>query len=149
MSWHDEDEFLLQQLRVAVEGTELIPSDFATAAEAALSWRTVDAELLLRAEDATLATGAGARNLEEFEPQVLEFRGRRISIEIELTDNRVEGRILPAQPCRVTKASRAGDVSHFEMDESGSFHFPVRGHETFQLQFDAGDALQVTEWLTP
>jgi hypothetical protein len=148
MSRHDEDELLFEELREAVHETDLFDTHYMAAARAAFTWRTVDAELLVLAEDVTLLELGALRGPEASDSRVLEFRGTRLSIAVEITDGRVEGQILPAQRCRLTKASLDGDILEFEVDESGFFQFRVRESETFRLQLAPSGVSQVTEWVT-
>jgi hypothetical protein len=149
MSWADDDDRLWQELQEATRQGGAVPPDHLTAARAAFTWRTVDAELLALTEEAA-AVGAAVRGAETTERRVLEFRGAEVTIALELAGDHAEGQLLPAGAAgyRLSKATVEGETEEVEVDASGYFSFPVRDRDTFRLRLEVDGAAHVTEWVT-
>jgi hypothetical protein len=148
VSWADDDERLGAELQAAGREVDAVPPEFAAAARAAFTWRTVDAELLELAEDAALAGLPAVRGAETAERRVLEFRGTHLSITIELSPEHAEGQVLPAGSYPLTKADLDGTTVEVEVDDSGFFGFSVSVQESFRLQLEVDGSAYVTPWVT-
>ncbi|MDQ4132172.1 MAG: hypothetical protein M3179_02965 [Actinomycetota bacterium] len=147
----DVDEELLQALRNAAHHADPEPPEIATAAEAALTWRTIDAELAALAYDSVLDDRlvAGIRGGEA--PRLLTFEGDDFTIELEITDERrLVGQTVPASPGEVEVRWPAGS-STVEVDEMGRFSAgPVpAGPVSLRWQGPgAGGHAVATDWVT-
>ena len=78
----------------------------------------------------------------------LVFEGEGTGVEVELTDDRVEGQLIPAAPGRVTLRGPDGDIAVVDTDEVGYFRVEVRPHGPVQLVCSSGTGACVTQWLT-
>lgn len=116
----DLDEQLLQTLRDAAAEVDPEPEGITTAALAAFTWRTVDAELAALTYDSALdeglmtgVRGEGAR--------LLTFEGGGLTVEIEMTsDRRMVGQLVPPTSMDVEVRYPSGrSVVH--ADEMGRF----------------------------
>jgi hypothetical protein len=143
----DDDEVLWQELQQATREPDAVPPEFAAAARAAFTWRTVDAELLRLTEDAAMLEATRAAGTTE--RRVLEFAGAQLSVTVELSSGLAEGQVLPPGSGRVAKATLDGASVEVEVDDSGYFRFAVGDQETFRLQLATEGAAYVTQWVTP
>ncbi len=147
-SWADDDEQLWRELQAAVHESQTVNPRHVAAAQAAFSWRTVDAELLRLSEAADGSDLALVRGNDPADRRLSLFQGPTSSIELEFADGRATGQILPAQACRLVKTSVEGVVTEVDVDESGFFQVTVEERERFRLRFDADGKSHVTEWVT-
>ncbi|HEY1346297.1 MAG TPA: hypothetical protein VGF54_15025, partial [Streptosporangiaceae bacterium] len=120
--WTDDE--LLQELRSALQ-EEPVAESVIRAAQAAFTWRTVDAELELLSLDAAdeLAAGALVRG-GPGEQRSFAFHGERLSVEIEVDGAGIVGQLTPPQPGRVTLVTAEGPQATAQADEIGCFTFP-------------------------
>ncbi len=120
------DDDLLAELRMAVDESDPPPERLATIAKAALTWRTIDAELAELAFDSTRDL-AGVRS-ETMQRQVT-FESADLEIELMMTgdeDRRLIGQLVPAMVSTVVMI--VGDESAPERttttsDDLGRFSF--------------------------
>jgi len=114
-------EPLLHELRDVVDKADPIPDHVLAAAKAAITWRTIDAELAELVNDSQLARGAvrateGAR--------LLTFEGPDVEVEVEVvesgTTRRLTGQLVPAGGARVRIRWANGSVEA-DADEFGRF----------------------------
>ena len=144
--WTDDE--LLQELRSALQ-EEPVAESVIRAAQAAFTWRTVDAELELLsleagdelAAAALVRGGAGA-------PGSFAFHGERLSVEIEVDGAGIVGQLTPAQPGQVTLVSAEGPQATAQADEVGCFTFPPPAPGPLRLDCRLGADRFVTEWVT-
>lgn len=117
----DLDEQLLQSLRDAAAEVDPEPEGITTAALAAFTWRTIDAELAALTYDSALdeTLMAGVRGDEA--PRLLTFEGGGLTVEIEMTsDRRMVGQLVPPASMDLEVRSPTGrSVVH--ADEMGRF----------------------------
>lgn len=133
-----DDDALLAELRVALRESREVPDDFLTAARAALTWRTIDAELAVAElvfdsacdpEPAGLTRSSGSA-------RTLTFRSGPVVVEIEVTGAGITGQLSPAAGGRVTARTTGGTYDQAEVDAVGFFTLgapppgPVRIHAT-------------------
>ena len=118
--WTDDE--LLQELRAALQ-EEPVAESVIRAAQAAFTWRTVDAELELLSLDTSdaLAAGALVRGDGPGEQRTFAFRGVRLSVEIEIDEDGIVGQLTPPGPARVTLLTADGPQAATEADEVGCF----------------------------
>jgi len=114
-------EPLLAELRDVAELADPVPAAVVTAAKAALTWRTVDAELAELTADSSLAP-AGVRAAQA--ARLLTFEGPGVEIEVEIVETgptrRLTGQVVPVTPAGVTIRWGAGVVD-VTADDLGRF----------------------------
>lgn len=116
------------------------------AARAAFTWRTIDEELelLSATEVSDLALVRGA---DEPIGRTLEFAGRSVSIELEITPELIVGQIYPVQAAHLTLITQTGPEAELDSDDVGCFTFPRPRRGPFRLRCTASDAGVVTDWI--
>src|SRR5436305_155195 len=123
MSDRDDDR-LMDQLRAVAGQVEPVPPDVVAAAQASLTWRTVDDELAELAFDSRLDTGAlaGTRSATMVGPRLLTFSAGERHVELEVTeigrDRRLVGQLVPGQPGSIEVRAGVGTM-RVEADEVG------------------------------
>lgn len=154
--WSDDelsDDELLAELRAALH-EEPVDDSVVRAAEAAFTWRTVDADLELLSLDASawLADAVPVRGGNPVMPRTLVFRGERrgerLSVEVEIDDAGIFGQLIPPQPGQVTLVTVAGPQATTLADEVGCFSFPVGTSGPLRLECHLDTDRFVTEWVT-
>ena len=145
--WTDDE--LLQELRAALQ-EEPVAESVIRAAQAAYTWRTVDAELELLSLDTSdeLAAGALVRGGGPGAQRSFAFHGERLSVEIEVDGAGIVGQLTPPQPGQVTLVTAAGPQATAEADEVGCFTFPAPAPGPLRLDCRLGADRFVTEWVT-
>ncbi len=145
--WTDDE--LLQELRAAW-GEEPVAESVIRAAQAAFTWRTVDAELELLSLDTSdaLTAGAPVRGDGPGEQRIFAFRGERLSVEIEIDGAGIVGQLTPPQPGQVTLVTAEGPQATAAADEIGCFTFPPPAPGPVRLDCRLGADHFVTEWVT-
>lgn len=144
--WTDDE--LLRELRAALQEPP-VDESIIQAAQAALAWRTVDADLefLSLAADSRLANGALVRGGLEA-PRALAFHGDRLSVEIEIDKAGIVGQLTPPQPGQITLVTTDGPQAITRADDVGCFTFPLPASGPVRLDCRLGDDRFVTEWAT-
>jgi hypothetical protein len=145
--WTDDE--LLQELRAALQ-EEPVAESVIRAAQAAFTWRTVDAELELLSLDTSdvLAAGALVRGDGPGEQRIFTFRGERVIVEIELDGAGIIGQLTPPQPGQITLMTAEGPPATAQADEVGCFTFPPPAPGPVRLDCRLGTDHFVTEWVT-
>src|SRR5689334_9801446 len=94
--WHD-DEVLLSDLAEALREVSPLSARVAEQAKGALSWRTVDADMLLAtlSFDSSLERSGRSRDSEDGH-RVLVFHATPLAVELELQFDRIVGQIVPS-----------------------------------------------------
>jgi hypothetical protein len=143
----DEDLRLVHDLRAAVHGVGTPTARMMAAAQAAYSWRTVDAELVALTHDSltdetTLVRGGSAV------PRTLVFEGPQLSVELEQTDEGVVGQLVPPTDGEVTLLGPDGELGHASVDEMGCFSFDRAAHGPVRLRCRTSSAVVITEWIS-
>jgi hypothetical protein len=141
----DDDERLMAELRAAVQQAGVPTPGMAAAAEAAFSWRTIDAELAVLSEEAAAAESALVRG-STTTPRILEFHAARLSVELERTGSGLVGQLVPPTPARVALVGRDGEVDRAEADELGCFTLDHSSGELVRVRCETASAAVVTEW---
>lgn len=119
------DEALFAELKATISRIDPVPAGVEAAARAALSWRTIDAELAALTYD-TLVEGdrtvAAVRHSDT--PRLLTFEGTTLSVEVEAIEvgqrRRLVGQLVPPQAAKVEIAHRGGE-ERVDADEIGRF----------------------------
>lgn len=145
--WSDDE--LLQELGAALRELPLDESVI-RAAEAAFSWRTVDADLELLGLDAGAGVAAGplVRGSGPGTPHTLVFHGERLSVEVEIDEAGIVGQLIPPRPGQVTLLTADGPQATTQADEVGCFAFPAPGSGAMRLDCRLGADHFITDWVT-
>ena len=118
------DEVLLSELRSMVGRVDPLPPRLEAAARAALSWRTIDAELAELTHDTLLDDDLLAAVRSGDTPRLLTFEGEGVSAEVEALQvgerRRLAGQLVPPQPGEVEVIHSGGEV-RVEANEVGCF----------------------------
>jgi hypothetical protein len=144
----DDDERLFEDLAEAVRDTAPFARTIAERAEGALSWRTIDEELL-RATltfDSSLEPAAGTR-AEPGETRLLVFTSTPLSMELEVTHDEVVGQILPPGAGEIHIETPDGAEYSVSANESGFFELPALPAGEVRLRCDTATGRVVTEWV--
>jgi len=143
----DDDEVLLSDLAEALGEVSPLSARIAEQAKGALSWRTVDADLLLAtlSFDSSLESSGRSRDIEGGH-RVLVFHATPLAIELELQFDRVVGQIVPPGAGEITLEPSEGDKVRVEADELGFFILPRMPAGPVRLHCETPTARLVTDW---
>lgn len=142
----DDDEQLVADLRAAVEHAGAPSEQMIAAAEAAYSWRTIDAELAALSED-SFADGAVLAHAAAAPVRTMVFAASRLSVEISVSDQQLAGQLAPAMAGSVTVSGPAGELGRATIDDDGHFALPRPGHGPVRLRVSTGSGALITEWV--
>jgi hypothetical protein len=120
------------------------------AAQAAFTWRTVDAdlEILSLETELTVSETAQVRGPGRGSPRMLAFHGERLSVEIEIDDDGIVGQLTPPGVARVTLVTLDGPQTAANADEVGCFTLPAPPPGPMRLDCQRGSDRFLTEWIT-
>jgi len=144
-----DDLTLLAQVRAAIEEYDPVPPNVVAAAQASLTWRTVDAELAELIEDSALATASvrssGPRSL------VFESPVATVVVEVEPRNGsrRLTGQIVLPRAAQV-QVRHVGGRTDVEADAQGRFaidNVPA-GRLSLLCRFAEESRDLVTSWVT-
>lgn len=118
------------------------------AAEAAFTWRTVDADLEILSLENGLAMSdtAQVRGAGLGSPRMYTFHGERLSVEIEIDEDGIVGQLTPPGPARVTLVTPDGPQATADADEVGCFTLPAPPPGPMRLDCQRGGDRFLTEW---
>jgi hypothetical protein len=144
--WSDDE--LLHELRAALEEAA-VDDSIVRAAQAALTWLTVDTdlELLGLAVDSPQANGAIVRGSGSRAPRTLAFHGERLSVEIEIDEAGIVGQLTPPQPGQITLVTADGPQATTQADDVGYFAFSLPASWPVRLDCRLGGDRFITEWV--
>jgi hypothetical protein len=144
--WTDDE--LLRELRAALH--DPVAERLTRAAQAAFTWRTVDADLEILALETGLAV-SGAPQLRggPDAPRTFAFHGERFSVEIGIDDEGIVGQLTPPGPARVTLVTTDGPQAAAQADEVGCFSLPPPSPGPMRLDCQRGTDRFLTEWTVP
>src|SRR3954463_12241122 len=112
-----DDDGLMAELRAVAGELEPVPADVIAAAEASLTWRTVDDELAELAFDSRLEEGAlaGTRSDMMTAPRLLPFSAGERHVELEVPeigrDRRLIGQVVPGEPASIEVRAGVGTIT--------------------------------------
>ena len=144
----DDDERLFDDLSEAVRDTAPLAGTIAGHAEGALSWQTID-EDLLRATltfDSSLEP-APANRADPDDSRVLVFSSTPLSMELEVMHDQVVGQILPPSAGEVRIEVSDGAEYRVTVNESGFFELPALPAGPVRLRCDTATGRVVTDWV--
>jgi hypothetical protein len=131
----DPDEVLLAALREALADREAVPAAFVAAAKGAYAWHNIDAELARLTYDSRqeATAGAGLRS-ESASIRALSFASAHLSIEVEITGDRLLVQLIPARPGTVEIQLLDGGTVTVPVDEAGCFTVAPKPGSPFRLR---------------
>jgi hypothetical protein len=146
--WTDDE--LLNGLRAALREAT-VDDGIIRAAQAALTWRMVDADLEILGLDADqgLTTAAPARGGGgPVSPRTLTFHGKRLSMAVEIDEGGTVGQLTPPGPGQVTLVTAGGPQATTQADDVGWFTLPPCPPGPGRLECARGADHFTTEWTT-
>lgn len=145
--WTDHE--LLSELSKALEEPP-VDENIIRAAQAAFTWRTVDAELEILSLGAGLehAGAAQVRSTGPGSPRTFAFHGDRLGVEVEVNGAGIVGQLTPPGPGQVTLVTPDGPHAATQADEVGCFALPPPPPGPVRLDCQLGTDHFVTEWTT-
>jgi hypothetical protein len=144
--WTDQE--LLSELSKALHEPPL-DENIIRAAQAAFTWRTVDAELeILSLSEGLEYAGAQVRGTGPRSPRTFAFHGERLNVQVEVDDTGIVGQLTPPGTGKVTLMTPDGPHATAETDEVGCFTLPPPPSGPVRLDCRLGADHFVTEWAT-
>ncbi|MEU7588218.1 hypothetical protein AB0A95_18195 [Micromonospora sp. NPDC049230] len=122
-----DDDALTTELGAALWDTGLVSEAYLSAALAAFTWRTADAELAV-AEltfDSAVDAGMVGMTRSASSARTLSFRSGSVVVEIEVSDAGIVGQFSPPAGGRVRARSASGIYDEASVDEVGFFSLGV------------------------
>jgi hypothetical protein len=146
-SANQQEERLLSLLRRGLDQSDPSPADVAEFAKAALSWRTIDADLAQLSYDSSEESNSVVRGVATSRMLAFESGELMIDLEHEPVSGRLLGQLEPAG--RMTVELHVLDtVLVTESDELGRFSFDGIQSGPFALVIGLdGDEVVKTEWV--
>ena len=144
-----DDEQLLAALREAMRARQAVPSWFVETAKNAYAWHNVDAELAQLTYDSSRDEDRAALvRSETASIRALTFTSANLSIELEVTERSLLGRIIPPGPGTLETDTTTG-VTTWPVDEIGCFAVEPIPASPFRLRWRKADGTDVlTGWIT-
>lgn len=141
----EDDEDLLRDLGTAVRDAGAPTERMRAAAEAAFSWRTIDAELAQLSYDswtdpALLVRGSSTQ------PRSLVFSHGALAVELERTDDALVGQLVPPTSGEIALIGADGQSVTSEADDLGCFSLPVTRTGPHRLRCTAPAGELLTDW---
>jgi|SRR5262245_58210688 len=143
----DDDERLFNDLAEAVRDAAPLARRVAEHAEGALSWRTIDEELLASLTFDSSLEPVAATRAEPDETRVLVFTSTPLSMELEVMHDQVVGQILPPGAGEIFIETSDGAEYRVSADESGFFELRSIPAGSVRLRCDTATGRVVTDWV--
>lgn len=145
MNQDSRDDELLAELAEALRSAGTPTETMRAAADAAYSWRTIDAELAALTYDSLEDEAVLVRT--EHSPRSLTFEGAGISVEVEHTAEGLVGQLVPPVRGRVTLWAPSGELDETSTDALGCFSFPGARRGPVRITCVTPSAQLLTEWV--
>lgn len=145
--WDDEE--LLAALREATRARRAVPEWFVETGKNAYAWHNIDAELAQLTYDSSHDRNTRAvMRSEAASIRALTFTSAHLSIELEVTENRLLGQVIAPRAGTLEIHTTEG-VTTLPVDELGCFVLDPKPASPFRLRFRAADGTDVlTGWVT-
>jgi hypothetical protein len=141
--WDDEE--LLAALDDAMRARQAVPEWFVETGKNAYAWHNIDAELAQLTYDSNHdRSRAAVMRAEAASIRALTFTSAHLSIELEVTEDRLLGQVITPQAGTLETHTAAG-VTTLAVDEIGGFVLDPKPASPFRLRFRA---LEGTDVLT-
>lgn len=147
--WHEDDDALQAQLRVAMAGAGP-PQSVLAAAKGVYAWRTVDAELAELAHDSALDEELTVVRSETAAVRTLSFECGALAVELRIADNNaIVGQLVPSQTATIEVREPDRPPSTVLADDMGCFRLETVPAGSFSLHVHTdGDSDVVTDWVS-
>jgi hypothetical protein len=144
----DDDDGLMAELRAVISLYDAVPTDVVLAAQSAIAYRRLDAELAALSDHASAEPRmAGLRAVHI--PTLLIFETDGFTVELELLDEggsrRLGGQLIPPQSGRVV-VHHGGGTLEVVADEVGQFVAEGISPGPLSLQCTVGTRTIATDW---
>ncbi|TCO50241.1 hypothetical protein EV646_102315 [Kribbella antiqua] len=143
----DDDERLFDDLSEAVRDTAPLARTIAEHAAGALSWQTIDEDLLATLTFDSSLEPALANRADPDDTRVLVFSSTPLSMELEVMHDQVVGQILPPSAGEVRIEVSDGAEYRVTVNESGFFELPALPAGPVRLRCDTATGRVVTDWV--
>ncbi len=141
----DDDDLMLRELAAAIAPA---PAEFVAAAQAALTWRAIDAELAELSYDSAADLALSSRTRSSSGPRTLAFASPDVTVELELTDTVILGQVSRGGGGDVRVETVTGDVSGSAViDAIGCFMLTDPPGGLFRLAVRGERYAVVTGWM--
>jgi hypothetical protein len=148
--WWSDDDRLMAALEQALRTARDVPHHFVTMAKDLYAWHNLDAELAELTYDSALEASP-ALTLTRAEPAPLRsftFAGAQLTIELEVTQEKLVGQIIPPQSGQVELQLTSGPGRAAPIDEVGRFVIRPIPTRSFRLLCQTADGARVlTDWV--
>ena len=144
--WSDDDA-LMAALSEAVAEADAVTDRRREAAQAAFTWRSVDAELMELLHDSALEAGAAVRGAGD-PGRLLSFGRDELTIELEVGAGAVTGQVLPAQDATVTLQATGVEDRTVAADGAGFFRIEEVGSGPVRFVVTTSETTLTTSWVT-
>jgi hypothetical protein len=141
----DDLDQLEQDLRVAAALVDPVPSRLVEGAITAYAWRTVDADLAELVFD-SLSESAVTAVRGGDQPRLVTFRTQDLTVELELSSDRLVGRVEPASLSSIDVQQGARTVA-VPADALGRFATSDLVRGALRLRIRTGERTVVTDWI--
>jgi hypothetical protein len=148
MTGAPDDDRLLELLSQALEQQNPLTERAREGAYAALTWRTVDAELAALSYDSAMELSTGARSDEVARQLTFATDSLEIEIMVAAEGPRLVGQLVPPSVAAVT-LTRGGEVLETTSDDLGRFGFDLTGAGPTRISVARGPGQPAveTEWV--
>ena len=146
--WNNDDDLLLDLGDVL--RSDRCEEKLLETARQIHAWRTADLDRALAAllYDSSVDDLAAVRGPVAGAPRSLVFALGELRVEIELSENGIEGQLIPPEPGRVRLLDPAGPVAETDADEVGCFTFPPGPRGPMRIECAVAGRRLATEWIT-
>jgi hypothetical protein len=144
-----EQQAQLDELAAALGEAGSVPEQLLAAADAALTWLTVDAELAL-AElvfDSACDPAPAGPTRSGGSVRTLAFHGADIAVEVEVSQAGIVGQVIPASGGHITGTAMHGAFDEAPIDEIGCFVLRAPPAGPIRLRVDTGAHSIGTSWV--
>jgi hypothetical protein len=144
-----DDEQILGSLCDALKARRAVPPWFVETGKNAYAWHNIDAELArLTYDSSDDRDRAAIARSEAASIRALTFSSAHLSIELDVTQDRLVGQIIPPRAGTLETHTTTG-VTTSPVDEIGWFVVEPKPASPFRLRFRATDGTDVlTSWIT-
>jgi hypothetical protein len=140
------DDGLLAELAEATRRAGEPTGTMAAAADAAFSWRTIDAELAALTYDSMTDEAALVRDAGTTSRQLV-FEGAGLAVELEHTPDGLLGQLIPPGPGAITLLGPDGELASMDADALGLFRFDGARRGPLRLRCATGAGEVLTDWV--
>lgn len=144
--WSNDEE-LMASLAEAVAETDAVTDRRREAAQAAFTWRSVDAELMTLLHDSALDAGAAVRGAGD-PGRLLSFGLGGLSLEVEVGAGELSGQVLPAQNATIMLQRIGTDDRTVAADGAGFFRFEAVESGPVRLMVTTSEHTSTTSWVS-